>query len=129
MGIEIETELEKKIQYNRGEVCINPVHTACWRINIKNINTKNKYLNPKVYNTRCRRNVYKRGFFLSSLLLNWLKIMSVINYLAERQSVKKVLNDAETALMKVCDYCKNCKKCKRFYSIKTEIEKKRFFGI
>ena len=70
LGIEIETELEKKIQYNRGEVCINPVHTACWRINIKNINTKNKYLNPKVYNTRCRRNVYKRGFFLSSLLLN-----------------------------------------------------------
>ena len=55
--------------------------------------------------------------------------MSVINYLAERQSVKKVLNDAETALMKVCDYCKNCKKCKRFYCIKTEIEKKRFFGI
>ena len=55
--------------------------------------------------------------------------MSVINYLAERQSVKKDLNDAETALMKVCDYCKNCKKCKRFYSIKTEIEKKRFFGI
>ena len=52
--------------------------------------------------------------------------MSVINYLAERQSVKKVLNDAETALMKVCDYCKNCKKCKRFYSIKTEIGKKGF---
>ena len=53
--------------------------------------------------------------------------MSVINYLAERQSVKKVLNDAETALMKVCDYCKNSKKCKRFYSIKTEIEKKTVF--
>ena len=52
------------MQYNRGEVCINAVHTACWRRN------KKKYLNPKVYNTRYRRIVYKRGFFLSSLLLN-----------------------------------------------------------
>ena len=53
-----------KKKYNRGEVCINPVYTACWR------KTKNKYSNPRVYNTRYRRNVYKRGFFLSSLLLN-----------------------------------------------------------
>ena len=35
----------KKIQYNKGEQCINPVHTACWR------KTKKKYLSPKVYNT------------------------------------------------------------------------------
>ena len=108
----------KKMQFFRGEVCINAVHTACWR------RTKKKYLNPKVYNTRYRRIVYKRGFFLSSLLLNWLKIMNVISYLAERQSA---LNDAEIALTKVCYYCKNCKKCKRFYSIKTELEKKGFF--
>ena len=54
----------KKLQYSRGEVYINPDHTACWR------KTEKKYLNPKVYNTRYRRNVYKKGFFLSSLLLN-----------------------------------------------------------
>ena len=53
--------------------------------------------------------------------------MNIVNYFAERQSVKKALNDAEIALMKVCYYCKNCKKCKRFYSIKTELEKKGFW--
>ena len=47
------------MQYNKGEVCINAVQEL-----------KQKYLNPKVYNTRYRRIVYKRGFFLSSLLLN-----------------------------------------------------------
>ena len=36
----------KKIQYNKGEQCINPVHTAFWR------KTKNKCLSPKVYNTK-----------------------------------------------------------------------------
>ena len=55
--------------------------------------------------------------------------MNIINYFAERQSVKNALNDAEIALMKVCYYCKNCKKCKRFCSIKTKLEKKGFFTI
>ena len=36
----------KKIEYNRGEICVAPVHTACWR------KTKKKYLSPKVYHTR-----------------------------------------------------------------------------
>ena len=59
----------KKIQYNKGEQCINPVHTACWR------KTKKKYLSPKVYNTRYQRNFnQKSGFFLTSLLLNRSKI-------------------------------------------------------
>ena len=53
--------------------------------------------------------------------------MNIINYFAERQSVKNALNDAEIALMKVCYYCKNCKKCKRFCSIKTELEENCFF--
>ena len=53
--------------------------------------------------------------------------MNIVNYFAERQSVKKALSDAEIALMKVCYYCKNCKKCKRFYSIKTELEENCFF--
>ena len=45
-------------------MCINPIHTACWR------NTKQKHLNPKIHNTIYRGNIYKKGFFLSSLLLN-----------------------------------------------------------
>ena len=53
--------------------------------------------------------------------------MNIVNYFAERQSVKKALNDAEIALMKVCYYCKNCKKCKRFYSIKSKLVKMEFF--
>ena len=45
-GFRNRNRTRKKIQYNRGEVCINSVYTACWR------KTKNKYSNPKLYNTR-----------------------------------------------------------------------------
>ena len=37
--------------------------------------------------------------------------MNIFNYFAERQSVKKVLYNAEINIMKVFRYCKNCKKC------------------
>ena len=53
--------------------------------------------------------------------------MDIINYFAERQYVKKLLNDSEMDIKKVCWYCKNCKKCERFYSIKSEFKKKKFF--
>ena len=53
--------------------------------------------------------------------------MNIINYFAERQSVKKVLRDAEIDVIKKCYYCKSCKKCDKFYSIKSELEKKDFF--
>ena len=53
--------------------------------------------------------------------------MKGINYFAERQSVKKVLNAAEIARMKVCYCYKNWKKYKRFYSFKTELVKKGFW--
>ena len=55
--------------------------------------------------------------------------MDIINYFAERQYVKKLLNDSEMDIKKVCWYCKNCKKCERFYSIKSELKKKRFSDI
>ena len=51
--------------------------------------------------------------------------MDIINYFAERQYVKKLLNDSEMDIKKVCWYCKNCKKCERFYSIKSELKKKK----
>ena len=53
--------------------------------------------------------------------------MNIINYFAESLYVKIVLNSAEIAVLEVCYYCKNCKNCKRFYSIKTELEKKDFW--
>ena len=51
----------KEIEYNRGEICVLPIHTACWR------KTKKKYLSPKVYHTRYRRKLYEKGLFLASL--------------------------------------------------------------
>ena len=53
-------ETRKKIEYNRGEICV-PVYTACWR------KTKKIYLSPKVYHTRYRRKLYEKGLFLASL--------------------------------------------------------------
>ena len=32
-------------------------------------------------------------------------------------------------IIKVCWYCKNCKKCERFYSIKSELKKKKKNGF
>ena len=55
--------------------------------------------------------------------------MNIINYFAEWLYVKIVLNSAEIAVLKVCYYCKNCKNCKRFYSIKTELEKRIFLHL
>ena len=55
--------------------------------------------------------------------------MDIINYFAERQYVKKLLNDFEMDIKKVCWYCKNCKKCEQFYSIKSEFKKKVFRHI
>ena len=52
--------------------------------------------------------------------------MDIINYFAERQYVKKLLNDSEMDIKKVFWYCKNCKKCERFFSIKSELKKKAF---
>ena len=47
--------------------------------------------------------------------------MNIINYFSERQSVKKVLRDAEI------DVIKAAKKSGKFYSIKSELEKKGLF--
>ena len=55
--------------------------------------------------------------------------MDIINYFAERQYVKKLLNDSEMDIKKVFWYCKNCKKCERFFSIKSELKKKLFRHI
>ena len=45
----------KKIQYNRGEQCVNPVQTSCWRP------VKKKYLgfSPRIYLTRYRENYFE----------------------------------------------------------------------
>ena len=51
----------KEIEYNRGEICVLPIHTACWR------KTKKKYLSPKVYHTRYLRQLCEKGLFLASL--------------------------------------------------------------
>ena len=51
--------------------------------------------------------------------------MNIIDYFAERQSVKKVLIDPEIDVIKKCYYCKSCKKCNN--SIKSELGKKGFF--
>ena len=53
--------------------------------------------------------------------------MNINNYFAERKSVKKVLRDAENDVIRKCYYCKSCKNCDKFYSIKSELEKKGFF--
>ena len=53
--------------------------------------------------------------------------MNIIDYFAERQSVKKVLIDPEIDVIKKCYYCKSCKKYNKFYSIKSELGKKGFF--
>ena len=56
----------KKIQYNRGEQCLTPAHTFCWRP------VKKKYLgNPiRVYRTRYRKNYFKeiKNLFLVQML-------------------------------------------------------------
>ena len=45
----------KKMQYNKIEQCVNPVHTSCWRP------VKKKYLGlpPRIYPTRYRKNYFK----------------------------------------------------------------------
>ena len=45
----------------------------------------------------------------------------------QKDSLKKVLGDAEIDVIKKCCYCKSYKKCDKFYSIKSELEKKGFF--
>ena len=48
-------ETRKKVQYSRGEQCVNVAHTSCWRP------AKKKYLgfSPRVYLTRYRKNYFK----------------------------------------------------------------------
>ena len=55
--------------------------------------------------------------------------MNIINYFTERQFVKKVLRDAEIDVIKKCYYCTRCKKCNKFYSIKSELEKRAFLHL
>ena len=113
----------KKIQYNKGEQCINPVHTACWR------KTKKKYLSPKVYNTTYWRKFYKNsGFFLTSLLLNWSKIWILSTILQKGSLLKKFYTMLKLILWKYLGIVKIVKNL-RFYSIKSELEKKGFFNI
>ena len=56
----------KKIQYNRGEQCVNLVHNSCWK------RVKKKYLGfpPRVYLTRYQKNYFKntRNLFLVQML-------------------------------------------------------------
>ena len=52
--------------------------------------------------------------------------MNIINYFAERQSEKSIRR-SEIDVIRKCYYCKSCKKCDKFYSIKSELEKKGFF--
>ena len=52
--------------------------------------------------------------------------MNIINYFAERQSEKSIRR-SEIDVIRKCYYCKSCKKCDKFYSIKSELEKKDFF--
>ena len=60
-GCQNRNGTRKKIEYSRGEICVVPVHTACWR------KTKKKYLSPKVYHSRYQRKLYEKGLFLASL--------------------------------------------------------------
>ena len=55
--------------------------------------------------------------------------MNINNYFAERQSVKKVLRDAENDVIRKCYYCKSCKNCDKFYSISSELEKRAFLQL
>ena len=56
----------KKIQYNRGEQCLTPVHTFCGRP------VKKKYLGNliRVYRTKYRKNYFKdiKNLFLVQML-------------------------------------------------------------
>ena len=56
----------KKIQYKRGEQCVNPVHTSSYTP------VKKKYLgfSPRIYFTRYRKNYFKntRNLFLVQIL-------------------------------------------------------------
>ena len=53
--------------------------------------------------------------------------MNIINDFEEKQSVKKVLRDAEIDVIKKYYYCKSCKKYDKFYSVKSDLEKMGFF--
>ena len=59
-------ETRKKVQYSRGEQCVNVAHTSCWRP------AKKKYLgfSPRVYLTRYRKNYFKntQNLFLIQML-------------------------------------------------------------
>ena len=56
------------------------------------------------------------------------RMMDVISYFDFRQSVRNLLSYEEIDVIKLCRYCKNCEKCERFYSIKSELKKKKVFG-
>ena len=113
----------KKIECNRGEICVVPVHTVCWR------KTKKKYLRPKVYHTRYQRKLYEKRLFLASLFNQQLLHPKYEYYrlFCRKPVCEKVLIDPEIDVIKKCYYCKSCKKYDKFYSIKSELGKKGFF--
>ena len=53
--------------------------------------------------------------------------MNIVNYFAQRQYVKKLLNDEENVVIKKCHYCNNCKQCEKFYSLRSEFKQKGFW--
>ena len=57
------------------------------------------------------------------------RMMDIINYFDSRQSVRNLLSYEEIDVIELCRYCKNCEKCERFYSIKSELKKKRFLDV
>ena len=55
------------------------------------------------------------------------RMMDIINYFDSRHSVRNLLSYEEIDVIELCRYCKNCEKCERFYSIKSELKKKKGF--
>ena len=53
--------------------------------------------------------------------------MNIVNYFAQRQYVKKLLNDEENVVIKKFYFCNNCKQCEKFYPIRSESKRKDFW--
>ena len=53
--------------------------------------------------------------------------MNIVNYFAQRQYVKKLLNDEGNVVIKKFYLCNNCKQCEKFYPIRSESKRKDFW--
>ena len=115
----------KKIQYNRGEQCVNPVHTSCWRP------VKKKYLGfpPRAYLTRYRKNYFKntRNTLIFGrnvrLLLNFKKSYLHYSRLTIQEGLDTETNELQMHLGQFDkDILKKRGHCRQVFTIKKKFK-------